>query len=118
MKAIDGDSHFIEPLDLFERYIDPLFRDRALRVEADQTGTLTMVVDRKPMRVGNAEQLLGAVVGYGEKEFGHTLRDFDAYKFKCTVAGYGCASKIPRRRRLRCPGHIPEHGHPLARRCT
>ena len=82
MKAIDGDSHFIEPLDLFERYIDPLFRDRALRVEADQAGTLRMVVDRKPMRLGNVEQLLGAVVGYGEKEKGHTLRDFDAYKFK------------------------------------
>ena len=82
MKAIDGDSHFIEPLDLFERYIDPLFRERALRVEADQTGSFTMVVDRKPMRVGNVEQLLGAVVGYGEKEMGHTLRDFDAYKFK------------------------------------
>jgi len=41
-----------------------------------------MIVDRKPMRLGNVEQLLGAVVGYGEKEMRHTLRDFDAYKFR------------------------------------
>ncbi len=75
MKAIDGDSHFIEPLDLYER-------DRALRVKADQSGKFTMVVDRKPMRLGSVEQLLGTVLGYGEKGMGHTRRDFDAYKFK------------------------------------
>lgn len=80
MKSIDGESHFIEPLDLFERYIDPQFRDRAMRIE-DRNGTLTMTVDHRPIRSGNVEQLLGAVVGYGEKEQGHTLQDFDAYKF-------------------------------------
>ncbi len=82
MKAIDGDSHFIEPLDLFERYIDPRFRDRAMRVERDSsTGEFTILVDHKPMRLGNAAQLLGAVVSYGEKEKGHALNDFDAYQF-------------------------------------
>jgi hypothetical protein len=29
MLAIDADSHFVEPLDLFERRIDSRFRDRA-----------------------------------------------------------------------------------------
>lgn len=80
MKSIDGDSHFIEPLDLFERYIEPRFRDRAMRVE-ERDGALTMTVDHRPIRLGDVAQLLGAVVGYGEKEQGHTLRDFDAYKF-------------------------------------
>lgn len=28
--AIDADGHVIEPPDLWERYIDPKFRDRAL----------------------------------------------------------------------------------------
>ena len=31
MLAIDADSHFVEPLDLFERRIDARFRDRALQ---------------------------------------------------------------------------------------
>jgi len=34
------------------------------------------------MCLGNVEQLLGAVVGSGEKEMGHTLSDLDAYEFK------------------------------------
>jgi uncharacterized protein len=83
MRAIDGDSHFIEPLDLFERYIDPKFRDRALRVSRDSsTGAHEMLVDGQPLRLGDVDQLLGAVVGYGEKEKGKTLRDFDAYQFE------------------------------------
>jgi predicted TIM-barrel fold metal-dependent hydrolase len=82
MKAIDGDSHFIEPLNLFDRYIDPRFRERAMRVARDSaTGELTMLVDGKPMRLGNVAQLLGAVVSYGEKEQGRSLHDFDAYQF-------------------------------------
>ena len=38
MHVIDGDSHFMEPLDLYPRYIDPAFRERAMRVEKDPTG--------------------------------------------------------------------------------
>jgi hypothetical protein len=33
MLAIDADSHFVEPLDLYEKYIDPQFRDRAFKVQ-------------------------------------------------------------------------------------
>ena len=32
MKVIDGDSHFMEPSNLFERFIDPPYRDRAMHV--------------------------------------------------------------------------------------
>jgi hypothetical protein len=35
MLPVDADSHFFEPLDLFERYIDSRFRERAFRVEKD-----------------------------------------------------------------------------------
>ena len=62
MKAIDGDSHFMEPMDLFERYIDVRFRDRAYRVEKDPaTGRLRLVVDQKPLQLVDVEELLGAV---------------------------------------------------------
>jgi len=36
-RIIDADSHFMEPLDLFERYIEPKLRDRAYKVEKDST---------------------------------------------------------------------------------
>lgn len=78
MAIIDGDSHFMEPLDVFERYIDPSFREKAMRVAKDpSTGAPVLVVDGRPLRMLNVEELLAAVVGYGQKESGHDLRDFD-----------------------------------------
>ena len=78
MLAIDADSHFMEPLDLFERYIDPKFRERAYKVEKDSTtGKRRLVVDNKPLQLLDVEELLSAIVGYGQKETGHDLTNFD-----------------------------------------
>ena len=78
MPVIDGDSHFMEPLDLFERYIDPQFLDKAMRVAKDPTTSKsTLVVEGRQLHILNVEELLAAVVGYGQKEGGHDLRDFD-----------------------------------------
>jgi predicted TIM-barrel fold metal-dependent hydrolase len=78
MQVIDGDSHFMEPLDLFERYIDPQFREQAMRVVQDPaTGKPALVVEGRQLRILNVEELLAAVVGYGQKEEGHDLSNFD-----------------------------------------
>jgi hypothetical protein len=36
--AVDADGHILEPPDLWETYIDPKFRDRALRIRVDEDG--------------------------------------------------------------------------------
>src|ERR1700688_4366623 len=36
--AIDADGHILEPPDTWERYIDPEFRDRAIRIRKDRDG--------------------------------------------------------------------------------
>ncbi len=36
--AVDADGHILEPPDLWETYIDPKFRDRALRIVLDENG--------------------------------------------------------------------------------
>jgi len=36
--AIDADGHILEPPDLWERYLDPKFRDRAIRIVRDPDG--------------------------------------------------------------------------------
>jgi hypothetical protein len=78
MLAIDADSHFVETLDLFERRVDARFRDRAYKVEKDPvTGKRQLVVDNKPLRLLHAEELLSAISGYGQKESGHDLSNFD-----------------------------------------
>jgi predicted TIM-barrel fold metal-dependent hydrolase len=79
MKIVDGDSHFIEPLDLFPRYIGPVYRERAMCVVNDPTtGKQRMIVDGKPMHLGSdTEEMLSIIVGHGQKEEGHALNEFD-----------------------------------------
>src|SRR5690242_19147588 len=36
--AVDADGHNLEPPDLWEQYIDPQYRDRALRIVPDEDG--------------------------------------------------------------------------------
>ncbi len=82
MKVVDGDAHFIEPLDMFKRYVDPAYRDRAMRVETDSiSGNKKFLVDGKPMQILDVEAFLGAVVGYGQKEQGQDLGSFDRYHY-------------------------------------
>jgi hypothetical protein len=80
MKVVDGDSHFIEPLDLFERHIDPAFRDRTVKLAKDSaTGKRSMLADGKPMKLRDVEELLGILAGYGQKEKGLMTDSFDHY---------------------------------------
>ena len=79
-RIIDGDSHFMEPLDLWERYLDPAFRGREVRAEVDpESGARRLIVDEGPMMLTDVEVLLGALVGYGQKEEGGDLSSFDRY---------------------------------------
>ncbi len=84
MKIVDGDSHLIEPLDLYLRYIEPAYRERAMHVEQDSaSGKLRMVVDHKSMRLGSEiDEMLSIVVGYGQKEDGSALNEFDQSLYK------------------------------------
>jgi hypothetical protein len=78
MLAIDADSHFVEPLGLYEKYIDPQFRDRAFKVQTNPaTGLRQMVVDNKALQLLDVEELLSAISGYGQKESGRDLSNFD-----------------------------------------
>ena len=36
--AVDADGHILEPSDLWERYLEPRYRDRALRIVKDDNG--------------------------------------------------------------------------------
>ncbi len=36
--AIDCDGHILEPADLWEKYLEPQYRDRAIRIKKDDEG--------------------------------------------------------------------------------
>ena len=45
---IDADGHILEPPDTYERYIEPKYRGRAMRIREDDKGLEYLEVDRKP----------------------------------------------------------------------
>jgi predicted TIM-barrel fold metal-dependent hydrolase len=46
--AVDADGHILEPPDLWERYLEPQFRDRALRLCKDEQGLEYLEIGGKP----------------------------------------------------------------------
>jgi len=59
---IDADGHILEPADTWERYIDPAFRDRALRIVPHE-GKEVLQIDGKPSKFFDVKVLtmLGAM---------------------------------------------------------
>src|SRR5262244_241505 len=80
-RIIDADSHFMEPLDLWERYIEPQYRARCLRFTREpNSGHYQIVSDGRVIQNSgdlSIEELLGVAVGYGQKEEGKGLKSFD-----------------------------------------
>ena len=51
--AVDADGHVLEPPDLWERYLDPGFRDRALRIRTDAEGLEYLEIGGRASRLSN-----------------------------------------------------------------
>jgi predicted TIM-barrel fold metal-dependent hydrolase len=61
--AVDADGHILEPPDLWERYLEPKYRDRALRFELDDKGLEELWIggQRSMMSRGGFPSTLGAM---------------------------------------------------------
>ncbi|MCZ6783527.1 MAG: amidohydrolase family protein [Proteobacteria bacterium] len=49
--GIDADGHILEPPDLWERYLEPRYRDRALRIAVDDRGLEYLEIDGRPSKL-------------------------------------------------------------------
>ena len=58
--VVDCDAHILEPADLWERYLEPKFRDRAIRIEEHE--------GRERLIIGEKVVLEGVVAGLGGAE--------------------------------------------------
>jgi len=63
--VIDADGHVFEPLDMWERYLDPAYRDRAPRLVVDTDGKERLLIEGQILgsRLG-----LGGVGGIGARD--------------------------------------------------
>jgi uncharacterized protein len=64
--VIDCDGHILEPPDLWEKYIDPKYRDRAMGIRVGDDGFEFLEIDRKRAKM-TSPGLLGSLGGMGKK---------------------------------------------------
>lgn len=61
---VDADSHVLEPPDVWQRYVEPAYRERAVRVARGDDGRDVLLVDGRPARLTTPE-MLGDFGGMG-----------------------------------------------------
>lgn len=85
---IDADSHVMEPPDLWERYLEPRYRDRAIRIiEVD--GVEQLLMGDQVVMAGNLAGLGGAGMGPA-KLFGGGI----GYRDGCPPASFDPAARL------------------------
>lgn len=57
--AVDADGHVLEPPDLWERYLEPRYRARALRMRKDEGGSEYLEIDGRPSKLVRNNMPLG-----------------------------------------------------------
>lgn len=88
MVVIDCDSHVMEPADLWTRYLEPQYRDRAIRIE-ERDGVEVLLIGEEPMLEGRLAGLGGAHVPRHEL-FAGGLKYADG----CEPASYQPAARV------------------------
>jgi predicted TIM-barrel fold metal-dependent hydrolase len=49
-RVVDADGHVLEPADTWLRYIDPSYRDRAIRIDTDPEGYEVLLIDGRSLK--------------------------------------------------------------------
>lgn len=86
--VIDCDAHIMEPADLWQRYLEPQFRDRAIRIE-DIDGVESLIIGEQVVLAGRLAGLGGAHLPREQMATGNFR-----YADGCPEASYDPAARI------------------------
>jgi predicted TIM-barrel fold metal-dependent hydrolase len=89
--VVDADSHVLEPPDLWEFNIDPIFRDRAPRLVTDDDGNDRLVIEER--LVGAGSRGIGGIGGVGARQ-GIVASDRMSYR-EGRTGGFDPHKRIP-----------------------
>src|ERR1700741_5049622 len=64
--VIDADGHILEPFDLWNKYTDPKYRDRAPRLVEDENGKLRLIIEERA--AGDPQRGFGSIGGIGARQ--------------------------------------------------
>ena len=73
--VVDMDSHVMEPPDLWENYLEPQYRERAIRIRKRADGLEELIVDNKVLLAGRLAAL-GGVDHQAEEIFGSSTLSY------------------------------------------
>ena len=59
--VIDADGHVLEPVELFDEYIDPAYRERAPRLIVDTDGKERLLIEGKVLGSSKGLGVVGAI---------------------------------------------------------
>src|SRR3954462_11908568 len=85
--VVDADSHVMEPADLWERYLDPQYRDRAIRI-VETDGVEQLIMGEQVILSGTLAGLGGAPVPRSQLFVGGLK-----YADGCPPASYDAAAR-------------------------
>jgi predicted TIM-barrel fold metal-dependent hydrolase len=88
--VVDMDSHVMEPPDLWLNYLEPKYRDRAIRIEAGDDGVESLIVDNKVLLTGRLAALGGVEHETAEVFTSSDLRYLDG----CPPASYDTQARV------------------------
>jgi hypothetical protein len=100
----DADNHFLEPEDMYERYIDPRHRAKAVRFVRDAAGQRVQLYGDRPSKLAFTRESAPQTA----EEIARAGRDRSAAQRRRD------AGEARRRRRARA-GHVPEPAESLPR---
>ncbi len=92
-KVIDADGHVTEPADLWERYLEPAWRPRAIRIARNAAGLETLLIDGKPHHV-YAPGTLGVLGGIGMDATKLLEPGVYTYRDGCPPGGYDSQARL------------------------
>ena len=88
--VVDMDSHVLEPPDLWLNYLEPQYRDRAIRIERHDDGLEAIMMDNEILLKGRLAALGGA-----EHDAVQTFTDPElTYMDGCPKASYDTDARI------------------------
>ena len=88
--VIDADGHILEPVDIWEKYIDPAYRERAPRMIVDTDGKERLLVEGKVL---GSPKGLGLIGGIGARQ--GTVDDVTMKYVEGRPGGFDPHARIP-----------------------
>ena len=90
--TVDADGHVLEPRDVWQRYLEPNLRDRAIRIERDADGVEALLVDGRSHLALRGR--LGALGGIGMDSEDLMTVGQRSYEDGCPKGGYDPSARL------------------------